>query len=119
MVPLRGAGLWNAIWGYISLEEDLNTVKGISLDHAGETPGLGAEITQGWFKERFEGEKIQDQSGEIVGVNVQKGYAGGNDKNDNAVDAISGATITGDGVTAMISERLQHYKPYFVKHSVQ
>lgn len=119
VVPLRGAGLWNAIWGYISLEEDLNTVKGISLDHAGETPGLGAEITQGWFKERFEGEKIQDQSGEIVGVNVQKGYAGGNDKNDNAVDAISGATITGDGVTAMISERLQHYKPYFVKHSVQ
>ena len=115
IVPMRGAGLWNAIWGYISLEDDLNTVKGISLDHAGETPGLGAEITQGWFKDRFKEEKIYNESGEIVGVKVQKGYGGGNNKDDNAVDAISGATITGDGVTNMIKERLSHYRPYFEK----
>src|SRR5690606_34048230 len=109
VIPLYGAGLWNSIWGYISLEEDGNTVKGTVFSHAGETPGLGAEITQDWFQERFVGEKIKDASGKFVCITVQKGYAGGNDKDDNAVDAISGATITGDGVTNMIHERLEYY----------
>lgn len=115
IIPLRGAGLWNAIFGYISLEDDLNTVKGTVFDHVGETPGLGAEITQGWFQERFKDEKILNNSGELIGITVQKGYTGGNDKDDNAIDAISGATITGDGVTDMILERLEHYLPYFKK----
>ncbi len=115
IIPLRGAGLWNAIFGYIALEDDLNTVKGTVFDHVGETPGLGAEITQGWFQERFKDEKILDNSGKLVGITVQKGYTGGNDKDDNAIDAISGATITGDGVTDMILERLEHYLPYFKK----
>ncbi|WP_340065188.1 NADH:ubiquinone reductase (Na(+)-transporting) subunit C [Ascidiimonas aurantiaca] len=119
IVPLRGAGLWNAIWGYISLKDDINTVKGVSFDHQAETPGLGAEITQSWFKKRFEEEKILDESGEFVGISVVKGYSGGNDKSDNAVDAISGATITGDGVTDMIAERLQHYLPYLKKQKSQ
>ncbi len=75
--------------------------------------GLGGEITKAWFQQRFEDEKIFDSTGNLVGVSVVKGYGGGNDKEDNAVDAISGATITGDGVTDMISERLKHYLPYF------
>ena len=54
-----------------------------------------------------------DDSGNFIGVSVAKGYQGGDDKDDNAVDAIAGATITGDGVTDMISERLQKYLPYF------
>ncbi|MCX2680383.1 Na(+)-translocating NADH-quinone reductase subunit C [Galbibacter sp. EGI 63066] len=112
VIPLRGAGLWDAIWGYIALENDVSTVKGAVFDHKGETPGLGAEITQAWFQERFENEKIYDTSGNFVGVTVQKGYSGGNDKDDNAVDAISGATITGDGVTAMIKDRLEYYLSY-------
>ncbi len=113
IVPLRGAGLWNAIWGYISIKDDFNTVKGISLDHAGETPGLGAEITQSWFKERFVGEKIYNSENKLVGVTVQKNNNNSTDKDDNKVDAISGATITGDGVTNMIVERLSHYDNYF------
>ncbi|WP_417358905.1 NADH:ubiquinone reductase (Na(+)-transporting) subunit C [Galbibacter sp.] len=117
IIPLYGAGLWNSIWGYISLEEDGNTVKGTVFSHAGETPGLGAEITQDWFQERFIGEKIKDSSGKFVGINVKKGYAGGNDKDDNAVDAISGATITGDGVTNMIHERLEYYISYLEKQN--
>jgi len=117
IIPLYGAGLWNSIWGYISLEEDANTVKGTVFSHAGETPGLGAEITQEWFQQRFVGEKIKDESGNFVGVNVQKGYSGGNNKDDNAVDAISGATITGDGVTNMIHERLEYYIPYLEKQN--
>jgi len=112
IVPLRGAGLWDAIWGYVALEEDMNTVRGAVFDHKGETPGLGAEITQKWFQDRFLGEKILDASGEIVGINVAKGNVN-QSKDDNKVDAISGATITGDGVTAMIKERLSHYKNYF------
>lgn len=112
IVPLRGAGLWDAIWGYIALEEDLNTIKGAVFDHKAETPGLGAEITQKWFQDRFIGEKIMNSQGEITGVTVAKGNTS-QAKDDNKVDAISGATITGDGVTNMIKERLSNYKNYF------
>ncbi|MFD2516533.1 Na(+)-translocating NADH-quinone reductase subunit C [Salinimicrobium flavum] len=111
IIPLRGAGLWNAIFGYIALKDDVNTVKGAVFDHLGETPGLGAEITQEWFRHRFDDEKIFDDNGELIGVSVVKGTS--TSKDDNKVDAISGATITGDGVSNMISERLRHYLPYF------
>lgn len=112
IIPLRGSGLWNAIFGYIALKDDVNTVKGAVFDHLGETPGLGAEITQEWFRHRFDDEKIFDDNGNLVGVSVVKGYSS-TSKDDNKVDAISGATITGDGVSNMISERLRHYLPYF------
>ena len=114
IVPLRGAGLWNAIWGYIALEEDKNTIKGAVFDHVGETAGLGAEITQEWFQNRFLGEKVFDKDGNLVGIDVSKTNNDPKDldKDDHEVDAISGATITGDGVTSMILERLNHYLPY-------
>ena len=114
IVPLRGAGLWNAIWGYIALEEDKNTIKGAVFDHIGETAGLGAEITQEWFQNRFLGEKVFDENGNLVGINVSKTNNDPKDldKDDHEVDAISGATITVDGVTNMILERLNHYLPY-------
>jgi Na+-transporting NADH:ubiquinone oxidoreductase subunit C len=114
IVPLRGAGLWNAIWGYIALEEDKNTIKGAVFDHIGETAGLGAEITQEWFQNRFLGEKVFDENGNLAGINVSKTNNDPKDldKDDHEVDAISGATITGDGVTNMILERLNHYIPY-------
>ena len=114
IVPLRGAGLWNAIWGYIALEEDKNTIKGAVFDHTGETAGLGAEITQQWFQDRFLGEKVFDTDGNLVGINVSKTNNDPKDldKDDHEVDAISGATITGDGVTDMILERLTHFLPY-------
>ncbi|WP_081209543.1 Na(+)-translocating NADH-quinone reductase subunit C [Salegentibacter sediminis] len=115
IVPLRGNGLWNAIFGYISLRDDVNTIAGATFDHLGETPGLGAEITKEFFRERFTDEKIFDESGNLVGVSVVKGDIDPSDKADNQVDAISGATITGDGVSDMISERLKRYLPYFEK----
>ena len=117
IIPLRGAGLWNAIFGYIALKDDVNTIKGAVFDHLGETPGLGAEITQEWFRHRFDEERIFDEDGNFVGVSVVKGYQGGSAKDDNKVDAISGATITGNGVSNMISERLRHYLPYFKKET--
>lgn len=115
IAPLRGSGLWDAIWGYIALEDNANTVKGVVFDHKGETAGLGAEITTDWFQQRFVDEKIFNDNGELVGVNVVKGYSGGNDKDDNKVDSISGATITSDGVSEMIEKRLKNYLPFFKK----
>lgn len=114
IIPLRGSGLWNAIFGYVALEDDVSTIKGVVFDHLGETPGLGAEITQVWFRERFAGESIMDDDGNFVGVSVVKGYSD-TAKDDNKVDIISGATITSVGVSDMIQERLGHYLTYFQK----
>ena len=115
IVPIRGNGLWNAIFGYISIKEDLNTIKGVVFDHVGETAGLGAEITQDWFKERFVDEKLFDSDYKLMGIKVSKtnNDPSNLDKSDHEVDFISGATITCDGVTDMISERMNHYIPYF------
>ena len=115
IIPLRGNGLWNAIWGYMALKEDINTIKGVSFGHQAETAGLGAEITQDWFTNSFVDEKILNDNGDFVGVYVTKtnNDPENTDKNDNEVDAISGATITGDGVSDMIKERLGKYLPYF------
>lgn len=114
IIELRGTGLWDAIWGYISLKSDFNTVNGVSFDHKGETAGLGAEITKDWFKESFKDEKIFNSDGKLVGITVLKGNNDPNniDKDDHEVDAISGSTITGDGVTDMIYERVNNYLPY-------
>ena len=115
VIPLRGAGLWAEIWGYIALKEDINTIKGVSFDHKSETAGLGAEITEDWFIDSFTDEKINDSQGNFVGVYLTKSNNDprNEDKMDNEVDAISGATITVDGVSDMIIERVQNYLPYF------
>ena len=115
VIPLRGAGLWAEIWGYIALKDDINTIKGVSFDHKSETAGLGAEITEDWFIDSFNNEKINDSEGNFVGVYLTKtnNDPGNSDKMDNEIDAISGATITGDGVSDMIIERIENYLPYF------
>ena len=112
IIPLRGKGLWGPIWGFIALEEDLNTVYGAVFDHKGETPGLGAEINQSFFQEPFIGKSIFD--GETFkSIRVVKGGA---PEGDNyAVDGISGGTITSDGVTDMLLERLNMYLPYITR----
>lgn len=111
ILPVRGMGLWDIIWGYVAVDENL-TVKGIIFDHKGETPGLGGEITQKYFQDRFIGEKIFDANGEYHGLTVVKGYKGGDDKADGEVDAISGATLTGNGVSAMLMKGLEPYENY-------
>ncbi|MGB7842211.1 MAG: Na(+)-translocating NADH-quinone reductase subunit C [Salinimicrobium sp.] len=116
IIPLRGKGLWDAIWGYVSLKDDINTIEGAVFDHKGETPGLGGEITQDWFRHRFDDEKVYDANGNFVGISIVKGTAG-ESKDDSKIDAISGATITSEGVSDMISERLRHYLPYLEKQT--
>ena len=110
IVPLYGAGLWDAIWGYIALESDKNTIIGASFDHAGETPGLGAEINQSWFENQYIGKTIFDNDNNFVSVKAIKGGAKIGDM--HGVDAISGGTITADGVNDMVEERLKNYLPF-------
>jgi len=112
VIPMRGKGLWDAIWGFVALDDSF-TVQGVFFDHKGETPGLGAEIKQRYFMDDFKGEAILDNE-VFEGITVAKGN---NDplnqiKTDNEVDAIAGATITGDGVTKMIKKDVRMYLPY-------
>lgn len=111
IVPVRGNGLWDEIWGFIALKDDYSEIIGVSFDHAGETPGLGAEIkeNEAW-KSQFVGKKLFDESGDFVSVDVVKG---GVKDPEHQVDAISGATITCDGVTAMMESDIARYVAYF------
>jgi Na+-transporting NADH:ubiquinone oxidoreductase subunit C len=114
IIPIRGKGLWDAIWGYVALDKDM-VVQGAFFDHAAETPGLGANIKQRYFMDDFIGEKLLSSTGDFNGITVAKGN---NDpknlvKDDYEVDALAGATITGDGVSAMIKSDLKLYLPYF------
>ncbi|SFZ93742.1 Na+-transporting NADH:ubiquinone oxidoreductase subunit C [Flaviramulus basaltis] len=113
IVPIYGKGLWDAIWAYVSIDENM-VVQGAYFDHKGETPGLGANIKQRFFMDDFIGEHLLNESGVFKGIDVAKGNADPKNENktDNEVDAIAGATITGNGVTAMIKADLKLYKPY-------
>lgn len=113
IVPVRGKGLWDAIWGFVAMDQKM-VVQGVYFDHKGETPGLGANIKERFFMDDFSGEKMLDGN-EFKGIKVAKGN---NDpkneiKDDYEVDAIAGSTITGDGVTAMLKKDIQMYKSYF------
>ena len=114
VAPIRGKGLWDAIWAYVSVDEDM-IIRGIYFDHKAETPGLGANIKQRFFMDDFIGESLLDFQGNFKGVTVSKTNLDpkNEDKYDNEVDAIAGSTITGDGVTAMIRSDLSLYQPYF------
>lgn len=113
ILSVRGNGLWDEIWGVVALQDDLKTIAGVAFDHAGETPGLGAEIKDNpTFPAQFRGKKIYDEQGEYTSVVVRKG--GARDKN-HEVDGISGATVTADGVTEMLKRGIRYYEPYLSK----
>lgn len=113
VVPLRGAGLWGPIWGYIGLESDLTTIAGANFDHASETPGLGAEIAHSSFEDQFRGKRIYDEDSNFRPVVVIKGTAPPDDP--HRVDGISGGTITSNGVSNMLRDGLKVYTSYFEK----
>lgn len=114
IAPIRGKGLWDAIWAYIAMDENM-VIQGAYFDHKGETPGLGANIKERFFMDDFIGEHLLDANGNFKGVAVSKSNADptNQDKTDNEVDAIAGATITGNGVAAMLKNDLSLYVPYF------
>lgn len=113
IIPMFGKGLWDDVWGYIALETDLVTIKGVSFSHKGETPGLGARITDVDVQERFKGKKTVDASGAIASVSFIKGEAVQSDFSDNEVDGLSGATMTTKGVNSMLGNYFGYYDNYF------
>ena len=108
VIQLQGAGLWGPIWGYIGMTSDFQNVVGVVFDHKSETPGLGAEITTPNFTEQFKGKTIFS-GGEFVSIDVVKGGVVNlsADLQKNSVDAISGGTITSNGVNNMIEKVLE------------
>jgi len=111
IIPLRGAGLWGPIWGYIALTSDMNTIYGANFDHQGETPGLGAEINTEKFQKPFIGKTIFDQAGSFTSIIVAK--IGEKSDPAHTVDGISGGTITSKGLQKMLFDDLSAYQEFF------
>lgn len=116
--PLDGTGLWGPIWGFLALSADFDTIAGVVLGHQSETPGLGAEIATPIFENQFKGKKLF-KNGDYAGLFVLKGE-GSSVGNDNAVDAISGGTITSVAVQDMFGKCLSNgYKAYIEKMRIK
>lgn len=113
-IPIVGKGLWSTLYGFIALESNLNTVKGLTFYAHGETPGLGAEISADWFQDNFVGKKILGEDGSLKSIKVAKGKASKSNIN-HEVDGISGATLTANGVTNLLAKDLAIYNNYFSK----
>lgn len=110
VIPVYGKGLWGPIWGYIALNDDKNTVYGVYFGHQSETAGLGARITEEGFQNEFVGKKVMDADGNTVELSVVKKHNPA--KAQYECDAISGATLTSNGVTDMIHDCLAKYKAF-------
>jgi len=113
ILPVYGAGLWGPVWGYIALDQDKDTVYGVYFSHAGETPGLGAEIASTHFQGEFSGKKTLENGEVVLGV-VKNGKV---EKPDYQVDGISGGTITSVGVDAMLKACLSSYKNFLTNNN--
>jgi len=113
--PMYGMGLWSVLYGYLALDKDLNTVRGITFYQHGETPGLGAEISDNKpWQRSWQGKEVYDQQGEVA-LRVIKGTVDPNHPDAvHRIDGISGATITVRGVTQMLDYWLgpQGYGPF-------
>lgn len=111
--PLEGKGLWGPIWGYVSLKPDMSTIAGVTFDHKGETPGLGAEINTTSFEFQFIDKGLYE-NGKFISVKVVKGGATPGSKHE--VDAISGGTITSKALEEMVHDGLLKYEKYFTEN---
>jgi len=113
VLSMRGAGLWGPVWGYISLDDDKNTVYGASFGHEGETPGLGAEIDKPNFRHEFIGKKFFNAENKFVSIAVVK--HGKTAIGQDYVDGISGGTITSHGVNDMLKSSIGVYETFLRK----
>jgi Na+-transporting NADH:ubiquinone oxidoreductase subunit C len=113
ILPVEGKGLWGPVYGYVSLKADMNTIYGVTFDHKGETPGLGAEINTTLFEHQFLGKKFFDND-KFVSIGVIKG--GARDGDLHGVDAISGGTITSKGLEKMLLDCIAKYNDYLIKN---
>lgn len=111
IVPVYGAGLWGPIWGYIAMDSNGKNIYGAYFAHQGETPGLGAEIEKPAFSDQFEGKDIFNSNGDFTSVKVVKN--GQEPAEGSYVHAISGGTITSQGVQKMLANSLEPYTSFF------
>ncbi len=109
IVPVYGAGLWGPIWGYIALNNDGETIYGAYFAHQGETPGLGAEIEKSDFQQQFKNKSIY-KNDEFKSIAVVK--IGQEPSDKDYVHAISGGTITSQGVDKMLINSLEPYNKF-------
>jgi len=126
ILPINGIGLWDAIYGYLAIQPDGNTVIGTTWYDQKETPGLGANIAEPSWQKLFPGKKIfqenpdgtTDYEKAQLGLTVIKGKVaevfGSQPKAHSAVDGMTGATLTGSGVTAAYKDVLQAYRPFLL-----
>ncbi len=111
VIPLKGMGLWGGISGFLSINEDKATVFGAYFNHESETAGLGAEIKddQSW-QEKFQNKKLFDADGKIV-LSVEKKV----EQPESQVDAVTGATLTSNGVSDMLKDGIKKYEAFLKK----
>ena len=110
VIPVYGAGLWGPVWGYIAFQPDCRTIAGAYFDHESETPGLGAKIKdEAWFREKFIGKKVEwgTEPAFKLEKNVEATGA------ENAVDAITGATMTSKGLNEALNVWFKAYEKHF------
>lgn len=112
VIPVVGSGLWGPIWGYVAVQNDHTTVYGVKFDHKTETPGLGAEIKENFFSERFKGKTLN------ANAPYFEVLKGGSKPNDHSVDGITGGTITSKGVEEMVNRTLGIYTKYFENQAI-
>lgn len=109
VIPIYGAGLWGPIWGYIAFESDRRTIAGAYFDHESETPGLGAKIKdEPWFREKFAGRQVAFGSDVLFNLSKNAESTGG----ANAVDAITGATMTSKGLNEALNIWFKAYEKH-------
>ena len=125
VIPINSRGLWGRIHGYLAVQSDGTTISGFTVYKHAETPGLGGEIEKEWFQKNFVGKKIVDSHGDFVSIEIAKGKVAERipkTQQENYVDGISGATLTGKYLTAGLHRILSEYEPVsvrFRKHSVK
>lgn len=122
ILPMYGNGLWDKIWGYVALDASMETIVGASFDHKSETPGLGQRIATAEIQDRYVGKKIFDEQGKLVSVTMMKGEHGGGESSiafyaddPHRVDGMSGSTLTGNGVNAMLKTYFTGYRNFIKK----
>ena len=110
VIPVYGAGLWGPVWGYVAFQPDRRTIAGVYFDHESETPGLGAKIKdEAWFREKFAGRQVAFGQEPVfrLAKNAEAGGAA------NAVDAITGATMTSKGLGEALNVWFRAYENFF------
>ena len=115
VIPVNGMGLWGGIWGYVAINDDGNTIYGAYFSHESETAGLGALINEEPFQQQFQGKKIFDEDGSVALSVIKAGKKVEGLDATSRCDAITGATLTSDGVDKMLKDCLGKYKTILLR----